>query len=271
VTDSGTAARTASISPSVPAKPSAFSVRASSRTKSAFPRVNSAQARAKAACTSLSSDSVRIDCTASALSDPGRSTRVSGDRAKPFEKVLLRIRLGRTRPHSDRDREILEPAREDVEEAKTRGVCPVRIVYDEKQGLLLTQVHREPEQTVQLGVRDVGGAHGIRRALKHPFCQTARPREEPLGALRRGRAELSFEKLAHDPEGEIALQRSGRGVGDFHAKALRAIPCGAKKRRLSLASGRFEHHQATGAGPRRLEQLLKDREFGIALDQLHRE
>ncbi len=144
------------------------------------------------------------------------------------------------------------------------------VVDDEQQRLLLAEVHREPEEPVQLGVRDVVRRGWVRGGVEYPGRHARCTGQKLLSALRRGGTDFRLEELAHDTEREVALKRRAGPGHDTQPQLLRPVAQDPQKRRLPLAGGSLEHRQATRAGPRGVQQLAQRRELSVALDQVHR-
>jgi hypothetical protein len=135
------------------------------------------------------------------------------------EQLGVPALLRRPHPDENEEREALEPMRQVAEPAKRRVVGPVEVVDDENGGPLVGDVRGEPVEAVKHGKGRLGVATGgldEAGGVEERLGQCGGPLQK-LGALRlRGRREQRLEELAHDAEGEVALELAAASREDAH-------------------------------------------------------
>ena len=141
--------------------------------------------------------------TAAPVSGGGRRSAGArvGDQAAQHLAVLLGPRAG---AEHERDRQVLQPPREEAEEAQARLVGPLRVVDADEQRPVGGEVRAQPVEAVQAGV---GGL--VPAAPASSNIERGQPggAGEPAVALTRvGREQRRLEELADDPEREGAFE-----------------------------------------------------------------
>ena len=135
------------------------------------------------------------------------------------------------------------------------------VVDDEAGRLRCGEIGAQPVQTVQdrerrLGPRGEATARAVvpgqgQRSRRPVRPRPAAARSAPPRGLRQGR----LEQLAHDAEGELALELGAAGGEHLHPAGLGAAPGGGEQRGLADAGRALNDHQAPGpraaAGQRR--------------------
>ena len=155
------------------------------------------------------------------------------------EPVEQRLVLVRPQARDERDRQVLDPAREHPERLQAAGVGPVDVVDHDQQRLL-------------------GGEVG------DPLVQRVQPRV--VGVDRRGLE--AREQLADDPEREVALQVGADRAERAQAGGARLGADGAQQRRLALAGGRLDERDRAAAVPRGIELRAERVQLRFPLQQL---
>src|SRR5207249_464832 len=73
-------------------------------------------------------------------------------------------------------------------------------------------------------------------------------------------------ELAHDPEGEVALELAAARGQHTQARAC-ASACLCEQPRLADSGRSLDHAEAAFAAFRRVDECAQDRELGLALEQ----
>jgi hypothetical protein len=158
------------------------------------------------------------------LEDLGR--RVGGERR---EQRRALSRPGRPRRGDDRDRQLLDPTPEVVQETQRGLVSPVHVVDAEQQRRSPPEVRRQPVQPVQdreRGVEQrVGRIIPRRRKAEQPRRVPGRPCQELGPFRRRGRDHRGLEQLADQAIREVSFEFRTARAQRRQAK-LAAMPSG---------------------------------------------
>ena len=92
---------------------------------------------------------------------------------------------------------------------------------------------------------------------------------EQLGALVDGRlAQSRLEELAHDAEGEVALELGAAGAQDARGAVVRGGARRGEHRRLADPGWPFDDDGRPGAGARAGDRGLDARQLAVALEQV---
>lgn len=178
------------------------------------------------------------------------------------EQPLVGAGLRRPRRLRDEDGDVLEALGQEGQPAQRRGVRPVQIVGLEQQRRARGQVGHEPDQALQRGE---GVAIGLRRG-----AGDAEHRGGRLGGAGQklgGRGGLALEELAHEPEGEGAVELRAAGAEHPQARGLSDRAGGAQE--LGLAHPRLglDDEQSPLTRGRGGDQALDQRDLAVALEQ----
>jgi hypothetical protein len=184
-----------------------------------------------------------------------------------------RVALGLRPPGRDDegDRQLLEARHEEHQEPQRGGVRPVRVIDDHAQRPPLREVGAEPVEAVEDGERGVlvgdGGLGALRgaRQAEQPGGHAGRAPEELGRPLHR--PERRLDELAHDAEGELALQLGTPGAEDAHPRRFGHRPGVGQQRGLAHARRALDHdeHAAAVTGPG--EGAVHARQVALSLQQ----
>jgi hypothetical protein len=143
----------------------------------------------------------------------------------------------------------------------------VEVIHRKEQRPLGGEVEGEPVEPVQ------GGEGALARAVtciglgaaEHGARAVGRPVEGAVVAV--GSGHRALEELAHDPEGEIALELAAP-CGE-HAHGALGRPAQAREQPALADAGRsLDDQEASVAGLRGLDERIQSRQLVFSLDQL---
>ena len=148
----------------------------------------------------------------------GRERRRSQDARERIGEQEREQRRGRAlglraRGHDEGERQLLQARQQEGQEAQGRRVGPVRVVDGEHQRAVAREVRAQPVEAVQDRERRVGGgglaAVGARaRQPEQPPGHAGRPLQQIVARASGDLGQGGLEELAHDAEGEVALELS---------------------------------------------------------------
>ena len=255
------------------ATPSTRSASTSSRTRNGEPPVARWQASTKAASGRAGGPDSTSHATALRLSgarahDVGLG--VGGSTASAVRAVAFDLRA---RGDDERDRQLLQPRRRKARKRSEEVSAQCASSTTRKQRPLRGEVRAQPVQPVQDGERRVERRTGSpsRIAPGSPSTRAATPGRplEQLGALGGAAfAQRGLEELAHDAEGEVALELGPARAQDARRAVVGGGPRGGQHRRLADPGGSLDDHRRAPALARARDRRLDARKLAIALEQV---
>ena len=185
--------------------------------------------------------------------------------AEQAQQVRRGARVVGARADRDQQRQVVDPPREVGEHLQRGAVGPLRVVDDERQRSPVGDRRAQPQHAVGEQHRRVAAGDG---ALEQ---QRARRRGGPVEQLRAllagGLAQRRLQQRAHDPEGEVALERARRGAAHEAAAVGGEQRRALEQRRLAQARGRLEHDDPALAVGQPADRAREHPELDRALDQ----
>ena len=266
-------ASTRGASAAVGATPSSRSASTSSRTRKGTPPVVRRQAAAKSG--SGARPRPVLDEAPDRAGRERRRAQHARERIGEQEREQRRGgALGlRARGHHERERQLLQPRQQEGQEAQGGRVGPVRVVDGEHERAVAAEVRAQPVEAVQHGERRVGGRHLLpvrarARQPQQPPGHAGRPLEQVVAGAGRDLGQGRLEQLAHDAEGEVALELAAARAQRPRARGVRERAGGADEGRLADARGPLDHEQAAVATLRARHRGLDARQLGVALEDV---
>ncbi len=157
------------------------------------------------------------------------------------------------------------------EPAQRLAVGPVEVVGEQQQRPLAGEVGREPEEAVEERERLLPALGAVRRGElpgEQGARQGGRAAEQPVALPGRRRGERRLEELAHDAEGEAALELAA-ARGEHRDAGVPGAPARLLEQPGLADPGRpLDRHERAPAlaGPR--ERVVQAGEIAVPLDQL---
>ena len=132
----------------------------------------------------------------------------------------------RARGHDERERQLLQARQQEGQEAQRRRVGPVRVVDGEHERAVAGEVRAQPVEAVQDGERRVGGGglaavRARARQAEQPPGHAGRPLQQVVAGAGGDLGQRGLEQLAHDAEGEVALELSAARAQRARARGRR--------------------------------------------------
>ena len=133
----------------------------------------------------------------------------------------------RARRHHERERQLLQARQQEGQEAQGGRVGPVRVVDGEHERAVAGEVRAQPVEAVQHGERRVGGGaisppvRARARQAEQPPGHAGRPLEQVVAGAGRDLGQGRLEQLAHDAEGEVALELAAARAQRPRARGVR--------------------------------------------------
>jgi hypothetical protein len=200
--------------------------------------------------------------------DVGR--RVGGENGQGVGAVALDLGA---RGDDQRDRQLVQAREQEGKEAQRGGVGPVRVVQRQDERAARGEVRAQPVEAVQ------HGEGGVERHCRLAFGRRAgQPQHarrlpggalEQLGALFGARlAQRGLEQLAHDPEGEVALELGSPRAQDAGGAVVGGGAGRGEHRRLADPRGPFDDHGGARTLARAGDGRLDARKLAVALEQV---
>ena len=224
-----------------------------------MPFVTRAHAAQKA---SSASGSERRTIVAIACSLSGSSSRrsASGCVAERAQRVAAAGARGgaRARRQHDRERQVLDPLRDEQQRAQRGVVGAVRVVDRDQQRLALGDVRDDPVEAVQQRELRRAALAPARRRLTAaaPACAAA-PASTRLRSRGEAARQVRLEQLQRDAERELALELAAARAQHRHRARLRALDRVRQQQRLADPAGALQQHHAALAGGRRGDRLVE--------------
>ena len=149
----------------------------------------------------------------------------------------------------------------------------MRVVDAEHHELVGGEVRAQPVEAVQDGERRVGRRRRrlalLQRAgqAEHAGGQPRRALQQVVALGGRRLVEHRLEELAHDAEGEVALELGAAGAQDARRAVLRGAPGGGEHGRLADARRPLDDHAAARSRARRRDRRVDAAELSLALEE----
>ncbi|HEX2156428.1 MAG TPA: hypothetical protein VHS79_05500 [Actinomycetes bacterium] len=177
---------------------------------------------------------------------------------------------------SDRDEhqdvQAVDATQQVREPTQRRAIAPVQIIDDQREGLPLGQVHRQPVQAVQH--REAGLLAGGRSRRDQGIGREERRRqagqatEQLLAVVCWRSGDGRLEQLADDPIGELPLKLTAPGSQYPHLSFLGSLAGHGKQARLANPGRALDDHQTAATPAGSVDRLIERLQLGLAFQQL---
>jgi hypothetical protein len=185
------------------------------------------------------------------------------------EQLPLGARLVRPRGDDEEHRQVGEAVDDVGEEAQRGRVAPVGVVDAQRQRPLAGQIDGQPEEPVERRTRGLA-AWSERLRVEHVegrSGQLRRPGEGLRAVLRRRARDQGLEELAHQSEGELALELARTRSRHGEAVAVREDPRLLEHRALADPRRPLDERDRPRPAPRARDELAQDGDFGLTLEE----